>query len=73
MKHKYKTKVFLQHLDELDSDFEKRINEELEELCENCDGIQYTFNDDNTFCFTFSYPIIEETMSKKEIGFTKGN
>lgn len=72
MNHKYKSKVFIKHSNESNEDFENRINKELEELCENCDGIQYSFNDKtDTFCFSFSYLNNEEIKkSKKEIGFT---
>lgn len=72
MNHKYKSKVFIKHSNESNEDFENRINKELEELCENCDGIQYSFNDEtDTFCFSFSYLNNKETKKpKKEIGFT---
>lgn len=59
--------MFIKHFNESNEDFENRINKELEELCENCDGIQYSFNDEtDTFCFSFSYLNNEETKNLKK-------
>ena len=70
MEYQFKTKVFIQHAGELNSQFEKRINKELEKLCENCDGITILSNQDGTrINYCFSYKIKDEKEKQNKMGF----